>query len=174
MFAWKILGGLSAEGEPPVPFSATGRGTHREGLVVEFLSEGGERWVGNFQPGTGEFTGVFAFPGGGVLVVAWGEGYVVDPDTRVLRELVGGGFLEGAMEMADARQLVLHDGVHLTLLGADGIQWTSRRVSWDGIWGLRVENGVMQGVSWDAINEIDVPFQVDLATGAARGGGYQL
>ena len=109
-----------------------------------------------------------------MLVVTRGQGYVVDPERRALRELLGDGFIQGAMEVAEAQQLVLHDGVHLTLLGPQGVHWTSRRVSWDGIWELRVENGVVQGLSWDAINEIAVPFQVDLATGVARGGGYQV
>lgn len=59
---WKILKGLPAEGPLAVPFSTNGRGTHSEGLVVEFVSETGERWVGNFQPGITEFTGVLAYP----------------------------------------------------------------------------------------------------------------
>ena len=44
---WDILDGLPTSGPSAVPFSSTGQGEHREGLVVRF-SLPSETWVGNF------------------------------------------------------------------------------------------------------------------------------
>jgi hypothetical protein len=47
------LPGLLRYGPTANQFSATGRGTHREGCVVRFFPEGAKPWVGNFQRGFG-------------------------------------------------------------------------------------------------------------------------
>jgi len=43
---WEVLEGLPVYGAPAVSFSATGLGTHREGLVVKFKAYAGD-WIGN-------------------------------------------------------------------------------------------------------------------------------
>jgi hypothetical protein len=81
---WEVLEGLPVYGPMAVPFSATGQGTHREGLVVRFSPVTGT-WVGNFQRGLTSLDDVCAHPDGRhVVVVAGGTAYLVDVETRTL------------------------------------------------------------------------------------------
>jgi len=82
---FEVLPGLSGVGPYPEQFSATGKGTHREGFVVRFHPHLSESWVGNFQSVLHGFTGVLLHPDGRtVIVVSGGQAYHVDPETRKL------------------------------------------------------------------------------------------
>ena len=71
---WRVLDGLPTYGAMAMPFSATGRGAHSEGLVVEFV--GAPRWVGNFQRGITSLDVVFGSrEHSSVSVIAGGQGY---------------------------------------------------------------------------------------------------
>src|SRR3990172_3937129 len=92
---YQVLPGLPADGPVAVPFGAGGwtgawRG-HREGFVVRFYPETNETWVANFQPGLGRWEGVLEHPNGKHLIVlARGQGYVVDPAARQLVQTLSG------------------------------------------------------------------------------------
>jgi hypothetical protein len=89
---FRILAGLPGSGDPPEQFTYGGKGTHTEGTVVEFLPNSVDFWIGNFQPAVGTFSGVVAHPDGHhVVVVAGGQGYVIEPTTRHLVAHFGGG-----------------------------------------------------------------------------------
>ncbi len=91
MERFRVLPGLPATGDWPEQFSATGRGTHREGFVVEFLPEKRPPWIGNFQPGLTPYHVVLPLPNGtSLIVIAGGQAYVIDPDERRLLTTVGG------------------------------------------------------------------------------------
>src|SRR5437899_214164 len=79
----EVLPGLPAYGPMAEPFSATGRGKHREGLVLRFTSEAGESWVGNFQRSGNGIDYVVDHPNGSsIVVIAGGQAYTVDPESR--------------------------------------------------------------------------------------------
>jgi hypothetical protein len=61
--AFQALPGLPPYGPLPRQFSLDGRGTHREGFVVEF-KHGTEDWVGNFQRGGTGFDAALPHPDG--------------------------------------------------------------------------------------------------------------
>src|SRR4051794_19170072 len=87
---FEVLPGLPAYGPSAEPFTATGQGAHREGFVVRFTSPDGGSWVGNFQRGLSRYDDLQAHPDGrNVLVVAGGQGYVVDPADRARRDYFG-------------------------------------------------------------------------------------
>ena len=93
MSSFHVLPGLPPYGPLalPVPFSATGMGTHKEGFVVEFLPGESASWVGNFQRGLSKFDLVVNEPGSNrLIVVAGGEAYLVDPLTRRCERTFGG------------------------------------------------------------------------------------
>ena len=81
MLSFEILPGLPASGEWAVPFPQDPRGSFREGLVVRFFDEAdGTSWVGNFRQSFRGSDLVTRHPDGHhVVVVAGGEGYLVDP-----------------------------------------------------------------------------------------------
>ena len=77
---FRILPGLSATGPWPEQFTATGRGSHSEGVVVEFNPDTSRSWVGNFQPGGTAYDTVIVHPNGReVIVIAHGQAYLIDP-----------------------------------------------------------------------------------------------
>jgi hypothetical protein len=91
MITHNTLEGLPPYGDLPQQFSATGLGMHREGYVVQFRPETLDEWVGNFQRGLGSLEGVYEHPDPSLLVVvAGGQGYVLDLGTRSLKQTFGG------------------------------------------------------------------------------------
>ena len=107
MERFRVLPGLPATGDRPEQFSETGRGTHSEGFVVQFLPERNTPWVGNFQPGLNDYYSVLPLPGGSLLiVVAAGPAYVIDPDERRLLTTFGGQ-IDTAVYAAEGNLLIL-------------------------------------------------------------------
>jgi len=91
MERFRVLNGLPSTGPYPEQFSTGGRGTHREGFVVEFFPEKKPTWVGNFQPGVTEYSAVLPhFDGTALIVIAGGQAYVIDPEERRLLTVFGG------------------------------------------------------------------------------------
>jgi hypothetical protein len=128
----KILEGLPPYGELPQQFSATGLGTHREGLVVQFVPVSGGPWVGNFQRGMGSLEGIFDHPNPTLLVVvAGGQGYVIEVTARQVKQTFG-GMLETAFEIPKQELLVFGDPTEFQAFGSSGPFWHSARISWDG------------------------------------------
>ena len=67
--------------------------------------------------------------------------------------------------------LLLFTGFHALLaLGADGIAWQTRRLSWEGVRITSVESGLLHGFGWNLMTDREVAFTVDLRTGKHTGG----
>src|SRR4051812_8574173 len=64
MSMFRVLPGLPAYGPLAQPFPASWGRVGREGVVVEFTDATGAVWVGNFSPGLGRVSAVFAHPDG--------------------------------------------------------------------------------------------------------------
>lgn len=168
----RILPGLPATGPWPEQFSVSGRGTHREGFVVEFHPGSTRSWIGNFERGGTDFDTVLLHPDGvSLVVIAGGTGYVIDPDQRLLRFVLQGQ-IYSVIATSQPTLLIVSDGLVLEAVGANGSAWKSRRISWDGIWDLQVVGERLHGLSYDALKDCEVPFSVDILSGRAEGGGY--
>lgn len=166
----RVLPSLPTYGPLPEQFSATGRGTHREGFVVEFLPEDAPVWVGNFQRGLTSLDEVLVEPGTKwVIVIAGGEAYVVEPRSRTCVETFGGQIEE--VWKIPPGTLVFSNGLWFEALGPDGLSWRTRQVSWDGFRNVRVDGGVIRGEAWNPMDDW-APFTVDVATGEVRGGSF--
>jgi hypothetical protein len=118
-------------------------------------------------------TGIFACPrADDLLAVAGGYAYLIDtlapehclhlplrPVTQVLPAPTAG--------------LILLAGFHTVLaLDASGIRWQSARLSWEGITLTHTDADHLHGTGWNLRTDREVPFTVDLLTGAHRGGGF--
>jgi hypothetical protein len=118
-------------------------------------------------------TGVFACPrADDLLAVAGGYAYLVDtlapehclhlpmrPVTQVLAAPTAG--------------LILLAGFHHVLaVDTNGIRWQSARLSWEGVTMTHVDEHQLHGTGWNMRTDREVPFAVDLATGAHIGGGF--
>jgi hypothetical protein len=63
--------------------------------------------------------------------------------------------------------LLLFVGHHSILAwGRDGEAWESEKLSWEGITGVVIEGNILRGMGWDLRTDKDLPFTLDLATGA--------
>jgi hypothetical protein len=58
----------------------------------------------------------------------------------------------------------------ITALGHNGIQWTTGRLSWEGLSNVEIHGDKLRGQGWDAMADQEVPFEVDLLTGKHTGG----
>ena len=59
------------------------------------------------------------------------------------------------------------------LLNANGLRWETARLSWEGVTLGEVRDGKLHGTGWNMHTNREVPFAVDMVTGAHEGGGFQ-
>jgi hypothetical protein len=65
------------------------------------------------------------------------------------------------------QKLLLFAGHHSLLAwGSQGKAWQTARLSWEGVEITKIEGNLLEGVGWDLLTDRDVPFTVDLRTGA--------
>jgi hypothetical protein len=169
---FRKLPGLPAYGPQALTFpNQWGMGA-REGLVVEFTSDKGEIWVGNFQPGITGADEVLSHPNRrDVIVISNGALWIIDPTTRVATK-VASAMVE-YWRVSDPDGYVFNDqGLAFIRISAKGIMWDSRRISWDGFSELRIEGDRLSGLAWTPIDDAWLPFTLDLRTGLVEGGSY--
>jgi len=169
---FEILDGMPAHGPYPEQFSATGRGTHREGLVLRVRPPHAEAWVGNFQRGLTSYDVVHLHPNSrDLVVVAGGEGYIVEPSSRRLIATFGGQIC-WSRSFVEHRLLLFHNGLWFDAHGSSGPLWQTRRLSFDGIRVRSIEWPWLRGEAWTFDGDRWEPFAVDLRSGEASGGTY--
>jgi hypothetical protein len=118
-------------------------------------------------------TGVFACPRtDDLLALAGGYAYLIDtlsPERSLhlpLRPVTH-------LLSAPTAGLILLAGFHdILALDANGIRWRSARLSWEGVTLTHVDGDHLHGAGWNMHTDREVPFTVDLATGAHTGGGF--
>ena len=115
-------------------------------------------------------SGIYACPNPDELcAVAGGYAYIVDtraPErpTHIAQKPVAQVYVTS--------QLLLFVGFHsITAWGAEGLSWTTARLSWEGVRITGVEGSTLHGTGWNMLTDKDLPFTVDLHTGAHTGGG---
>ena len=164
--------GLPPYGPMAIPFPPEFAGGGHEGFVVEFELADGSTWAGNFEPGLGGLHDVRAHPNGhDVLVSSAGSLWQVDPATRVGEELSSAVF----SVWPDGGALVYSvQDIAFVCVGPTGVEWRTRRISWDGFRELHIEGDRLAGEAWSPIENRWMPFVLDLATGAAEGGSYPV
>lgn len=165
------LPGLPATGPWPEQFSATGMGKHREGVVVRFSPAVGPAWVGNFQRGLTRFDVVVPHPDGRqVVVIAGGQGYVVDPESRGVTDQFGGAISQVHGVSEPPLMIFEHQGIAFEAIGPGGHAWVTPRLSWDGFRNVRIEGCKLLGEACNPVEGTYDPFEIDLVSGITRGG----
>ncbi len=140
-FALEVLPGLPAYGPLATSFSPSGKELYSEGLVIRFTTNDGASWVGNFQRGGMDYDYINHHPNGkNALIIASGQGYIVDPVDRRLVGLLGGGIVDLFTHPSRHAVVLNQQNLSFAAIDATGQIWQSRRISWDGfrsIQGLR-------------------------------------
>jgi hypothetical protein len=172
-FELSVLPGLPAYGEPARPFSAAGTGMQSEGLVVGVKPRAAPSWVGNFVRGLTNYDLVIAHPNAhDALIVAGGQGYVIDPLTAKLLSTFGGAIVEAFPHPTQRATVVNHQNVRFEAIGAHGQLWLTRRISWDGMRSLQRRGSVLTGEAWKP-GDTWHAFELNLETGDVVGGSYE-
>lgn len=170
---FEVLPGLPPYGPPAVSFTERGDSEFREGLVVRFCPKRSDPWVGNFLGGMSDYTNVLDHPNGtDVIVVAWGETFVIDPEHRAIREHVASDTQRAIP--APALGLILFQGlVGFNAVRSDNSRWKSPRISWDSFRNINLLETELTGEAWTPIGDTWVPFALDLLTGRCTGAIYE-
>ena len=118
-------------------------------------------------------TGVWSTPSPEVMcAVAGGYAYLVETTApeRVVQVPLRPVTAVRALEQEGL--LVFAGFTHLVAWGEEGQRWTTGRLSWEGVTLGEVADGRIAGMGWEMVSDKELPFSVDLRTGAHRGGGY--
>jgi hypothetical protein len=118
-------------------------------------------------------TGIFPCPcPDNLLALAGGYAYLIDtlaPDhshhlpLRPVTQILP----------APTANLILLAGFHNVIaIDTNGLRWQSSRLSWEGVTLTEVRNNQLHGTGWNLHTDREVPFSIDLTTGAHQGGGF--
>jgi hypothetical protein len=171
---FEILDALPTYGPMYVPVTEDGKPYYSEGFVVRFFKSTGDNWVANFKLGFKSFSDVFDFKDSeNLVVIAGGLGYVMHPDNeKPIRTF--GCSIEKVIRH-DEEKLIASDDTQIIEITANGDQWISPRIAWDGIKDIKIENGLLTGLSFDPMDDNNewVPFSINLTTKQIESGSYR-
>lgn len=146
-----------------------------ESVLVRVTPAGLPPWVGSFARGFATddlVSGVYAWPDGvSLAVVAAGYGYV-------FKAAEGGRNwvrlqpmpITDVRTMPEHKLIVFADFTHMFAFGAEKSAWKSERLSWDGVTITQVATNHIFGLAWDAMQDKEVEFVIDVRTGQHTGG----
>jgi hypothetical protein len=139
--------------------------------VVRFFKSNGTSWIGNFIGSSGVNT-VFELPNSThVYVVAHGDLYIIDVESRSLVQSISAGF-QTVFHCLDREIAIFGTYTEFVAIGKDGIHWESKRISWDGFQNLECDCKTIKGEAWN-FAESWMPFVLDLETGRHTGGAVE-
>ncbi len=118
-------------------------------------------------------TGVWSCPRpDDILAVAGGYAYLADtlaPDRPLHLPLRP---VTQVLPAPDAGLLLLAGFHDIAAIGATGLFWETARLTWEGLTLGDIRDGQLHGLGWDMRTDRELPFTVDLNTGAHTGGAF--
>jgi hypothetical protein len=145
-----------------------------DAVYVRITPVGGATWVGAFARGfqTEDLvTGVYAWPDGlSLAVVSAGYGYVVkaaDPSSWIRLQPMP---ITDVRVFPEHKLVVFTDFTHMFAYNGAKNLWKSDRLSWDGITVTKVATNHIFGIAWDAMQDKEVEFAIDVRNGEHTGG----
>jgi hypothetical protein len=143
-----------------------------EGFVVEFQTNAGATWVGNFAKWSETESSIHTELGDtAVVIAAGGAGYIVDPEKRVVVREIGFD-IQQVWFVPELNAIVVSNGLWFEAFDRHHRLWRSRRLSWDGTRNVYRSGTVASGEAYTPIGDDWLPFRIDLATGDVEGGSY--
>jgi hypothetical protein len=123
---------------------------HHSYAIFRFEIEGAQSWTGAFAlTGVSSVTLAREFDDGRhVIVVAQGQGYVVDGLTGALRHLTEGDDFTDALAVPGTALMALAGMVEIVIVDTNGWEWVSEQIALDGIALLGADSATVQGAHW--------------------------
>lgn len=147
----------------------------RGALQIYFRSRpDAERAMATFALGFAEATlphGVWSCPNSRQLcAIAGGYAYVIDVDSPDEWKQIPYRPVTW-VDAAPEHRLLLFASFHrVWAMGAEGKAWETGRLSWEGLRMTGIDGQHLHGFGWDLETDNEIPFMVDLSTGAHTGG----
>jgi hypothetical protein len=146
----------------------------QDGVLLRVQPDHGEPWIGMFafgKVGKTGFDGVLAMPDPDkVCVVARGAAYIVRASDPTAWEPVGMSPVTDVRAAKAAGLVIFADYTELLAYSESGVKWRTKRLAWDGLKIVAVDDRTIVGEYPDLGGDETRRFEVDLATGTARGG----
>ncbi len=169
---YEILKGLPGTGPIPEMYSSDGLKYFGEGLVICFWDKNGNRWIGNFQKGATSLNYIGLHPNGNdAIVLAGGTGYILDIETKAMKESFGGIITE-LFDIKEMNVIVFFEQFTFYAYGSSGFIWKSKRITFDKIRFLQIDNTRLLGEAANIYGDKWIPFEINLFTGESKGGSY--
>jgi len=170
---YEILDGLPTYGEMAIPIVDEDDIFVSEGYVVKFYKDDGSGWIANFPKGSSQLSFVKEFDNHTILVIAGGEGYIMNPNQeKPIKEFYN--LIENIVELDDGGLIfaTITDIVHLDKSGI--ILWEKEDIFWDGIKDLSIVGNKLVGYCFDITTKKDEEswkkFIINLETQKMEGG----
>jgi len=128
---------------------------------VRFTDSNREEWCGVFGPGHAARTATVANTAGQSFVVASGQGYLIDVNSRELLHQTQHVWLISAIAVPERDVFLACDYTNLLAYSPAGLLWESRRVSVDGITLSSATPSQVRGQVWNLESWVDFILDVD-------------
>ncbi len=107
-----------------------------------------------------------------LCAVAGGYAYLIDTADPNRAHLLEMRPVTELLPLPDHALLVFAGLDRLAAWGPDGLAWRTGRLSWEGLRLTGTHDTHLCGFGWNLHTDREVAFEVDLRTGAHRGGGF--
>ncbi|MDJ0830189.1 MAG: hypothetical protein QNI92_10080 [Desulfobacterales bacterium] len=137
-------------------------------LWVKFLDEEYIEWCGVFSLGWKSHSSVVKIPNEPVfLVIAGGQGYFVNANTRELISETKWDDIESIIYNEEADVFVITDGLRLGTLKENDLTWVSDRISLDGISLISSNGPIVKGILNDG-TDVGCKFEINAVSGEIK------
>ena len=164
------LGGLPGDPPYPIQIALPGASTFREGYVLSVHPSHGEAWIGNFQKGICYYSSFHALDDEHLVVVAGGQGYVVNVNSKACVHSFGGDVML-LLPVPQTSTVLAISNIDVELHCATLMVWRSKRIAWDGIGKVDFQSTELCGQARH-FDDTWHPFRLQIATGEHTGGAY--
>jgi hypothetical protein len=127
-------------------------------------------WVGVFGRGGSTREAVALSQSVDAFVIAGGRGYLINTNDKSLVHRTEREFFVDALFLPDRNLFVVADDLYLYGYNANGEQWRTHRISWDGIRNLAVDGPNVKGQAWGLDTWHDFTFHP--SSGVVAGATY--
>lgn len=126
-------------------FTVTENDSSEYGLILEIFPDIKNNWYACFKSGYSEFSGVYQHPNAeDLIVIANGQGYVVNPENQQLLEAFGGNITE-VFEFFDAYIILFQDSSGLISYNETGLIWQNKKLPFGETRKLEIDREILMG-----------------------------